>query len=239
MEEKTIKEKKMKDLNRQLEFQVDELMEQLEKSDQARKDVKHELQLANDKIIQLEEELYESKTIQKELLDQLKEIEDSVEDSFNEVARLKAMNAQMKNMVYVPKETDQTDRRLGAYINNFPNKFPEKGRMKIMFLRESEGVYRFGQKRVYIKVEKGDQILVRVGGGFMHIDDFITQYTPNEVEKIERKDVLGRFVNKQAIQNFAAHNAMEAYESSPIRSPQRARSPDKSRFNSEKKKGTK
>jgi len=42
-----------------------------------------------------------------------------------------------------------------------------------MFLRESEGVYSFGQKRVYIKVEKGDQILVRVGGGFMHIDSFI------------------------------------------------------------------
>jgi len=46
-----------------------------------------------------------------------------------------------------------------------------------MFLRESEGVYQFGQRRVYIKVEKGDKILVRVGGGFMNIQDFITQYT--------------------------------------------------------------
>ena len=42
-----------------------------------------------------------------------------------------------------------------------------------MFLRESEGVYKFGQKRVYIKIEKGDQIKVRVGGGFMKIGDFI------------------------------------------------------------------
>lgn len=46
-----------------------------------------------------------------------------------------------------------------------------------MFLRESEGVYQFGQKRVYIKVEKGGQIYVRVGGGFMHIEEFIEQYT--------------------------------------------------------------
>ena len=53
-----------------------------------------------------------------------------------------------------------------------------------MFLRESEGVYQFGQKRVYVKIEKGDQILVRVGGGYMHIDEFITQYTQTEVEKI-------------------------------------------------------
>ena len=42
-----------------------------------------------------------------------------------------------------------------------------------MFLRESEGVYKFGQKRVYVKVEKGNQILVRAGGGYMHIDQFI------------------------------------------------------------------
>ena len=62
-----------------------------------------------------------------------------------------------------------------------------------MFLRESEGVYQFGQKRVYVKIEKGEQIFVRVGGGFMHIDEFINQYTPMEVEKIERRDVLARF----------------------------------------------
>jgi hypothetical protein len=47
---------------------------------------------------------------------------------------------------------DAIDQKLGNFINNFP----EKDKMKIMFLRESEGVYRFGQKRVYIKVEKGD-----------------------------------------------------------------------------------
>jgi hypothetical protein len=45
--------------------------------------------------------------------------------------------------------------------------------MKIMFLRESEGVYQFGQKRIYIKIEKGHKILVRVGGGYMGIEEFI------------------------------------------------------------------
>jgi len=59
-----------------------------------------------------------------------------------------------------------------------------------MFLRESEGVYQFGSKRVYIKVEKGDKILVRVGGGFMNINEFINQYTLEEAEKITRKDVF-------------------------------------------------
>ena len=65
--------------------------------------------------------------------------------------------------------------------------------MTIMFLRESEGVYQFGQKRVYVKVERGETILVRVGGGFMGIEEFIKQYTPEEVDKIQRKDVFSNF----------------------------------------------
>ena len=65
--------------------------------------------------------------------------------------------------------------------------------MKILFLRESEGVYQFGQKRVYIKIWKGNQLVVRVGGGYMLIQDFIEQYTAQEVERIQRKDVISRF----------------------------------------------
>ena len=46
------------------------------------------------------------------------------------------------------------------------------------------------------KIEKGNNILVRVGGGFMHIEEFIDKYTAQEVEKCERKDVLTKFQQK-------------------------------------------
>ena len=75
--------------------------------------------------------------------------------------------------IYIAKKNDKIDKTLGNYLN----KYPEREQMKIMYLRESDGVYQFGQKRVYIKIEKGDKIMVRVGGGFMHIDEFIQQYT--------------------------------------------------------------
>ena len=91
--------------------------------------------------------------------------------------------------IYIAKKTDPVDMALANYVN----KFPERSKMQIMFLRESEGVYQFGQKRVYIKIEKGDQMLVRVGGGFMQIEDFIDQYTGQEVEKIDRKNVIQKF----------------------------------------------
>ena len=41
-----------------------------------------------------------------------------------------------------------------------------------MFMRESEGVYEFGTKRINVRIEK-DRILIRVGGGYLSIDEFI------------------------------------------------------------------
>ena len=57
--------------------------------------------------------------------------------------------------------------------------------MKVMFLREAEGIYRFGHKRVAIRVEN-NKIVVRVGGGYLSIDEFIDQYKPTELSRIER-----------------------------------------------------
>ena len=41
-----------------------------------------------------------------------------------------------------------------------------------MFMREFEGTYKFGTKRICIKVESG-KILIRTGGGHLSIDEFI------------------------------------------------------------------
>ena len=42
-----------------------------------------------------------------------------------------------------------------------------------MFMRESEGVYQFGSKRVNVRIEKGGKIKIRVGGGYLSIDEFL------------------------------------------------------------------
>ena len=94
-----------------------------------------------------------------------------------------------------------------------------------MFMRESSGVYQFGTKRVSVKVEK-DNIKIRVGGGYLSIDTFLAQYTPQELEKLERKDPLKRMSEKIAIQKTIVTQAVR--EDSPIRvSP---RSPKKKQF---------
>ena len=41
-----------------------------------------------------------------------------------------------------------------------------------MFMRETEGVYQFGTKRVHVLCQK-DNIKIRVGGGYLSLDEFL------------------------------------------------------------------
>jgi hypothetical protein len=59
--------------------------------------------------------------------------------------------------------------------------------------------------------------IVRVGGGYLSIDEFLDQYTPAELDRMERKDPLKKFSEKVAIQKSLT--GKEVRESSPIRSP--------------------
>lgn len=48
---------------------------------------------------------------------------------------------------------------------------------------------------------------VRVGGGFMKIQDFLKDYTPLEIEKIMRHDAFTRFQNQVMVLNNDANDA--------------------------------
>jgi CYTH domain-containing protein len=111
--------------------------------------------------------------------------------------------------VYIPVKNDQIDKRLAEYINNFP----DRQKLKIMFMRESEGVYQFGTKRVAVRVDK-DRINIRVGGGFLSIDEFLDQYTPAELEKLERNNPMKKFTEKVAVQKTLI--GKEVRENSPV-----------------------
>ena len=56
-----------------------------------------------------------------------------------------------KVAIYVPAKGDEVDMKLADFINNYP----DRQKLKIMFLRESEGVYSFGSKKILIKVKNG------------------------------------------------------------------------------------
>ena len=65
---------------------------------------------------------------------------------------------QLKNNTYVPENAfvyypvkdDPLDQKLALFINNMPYDLRDKMR----FERESEGIYKYGKKRVFMKIEK-------------------------------------------------------------------------------------
>ncbi len=57
-----------------------------------------------------------------------------------------------------------------------------------MFIRLSPGIYSFGSKKVCIKVDNG-KINIRIGGGYLRIDEFLEKYTTVELEKSIRDGV--------------------------------------------------
>ena len=123
------------------------------------------------------------------------------------------MDLKARIAVYIPVKTDSVDTKLAEYINNYP----DRNKLKIMFMRESEGVYEFGSKRIMVHVRQG-KIQIKVGGGFLSIDEFLDQYTPVELEKLQRNDPLKRFNERVAVQKTISEKS--GVESSPLRRQQ-------------------
>ena len=93
----------------------------------------------------LEEKVYKANKTSLELLRQLKDAELEIETLKAYIIELK-----QKIAVYIPMKDDAIDKKLAEFINNYP----DRQRLKIMFLRESEGVYQFGSRRVAVRVDK-------------------------------------------------------------------------------------
>lgn len=69
-----------------------------------------------------------------------------------ETATLKSYIIELKARVaiYVPVKGDPVDQKMAEFVNNYP----DRNKLKMMFMRESEGTYEFGSKKVNVRVEK-------------------------------------------------------------------------------------
>eukprot|EP01016_Furgasonia_blochmanni_P049025 TRINITY_DN7394_c0_g2_i4.p1 TRINITY_DN7394_c0_g2~~TRINITY_DN7394_c0_g2_i4.p1 ORF type:complete len:853 (+),score=309.08 TRINITY_DN7394_c0_g2_i4:25-2559(+) len=69
---------------------------------------------------------------------------------------------------YSPNKGDEVDQQLGDYLNQ--NHVPVK------FIRIGEGQYKFGTRRIFVKILRG-RLVIRVGGGYLLIEEFLRLYT--------------------------------------------------------------
>ena len=90
------------------------------------------------------------------------------------------LNLYYTRELYKPVRTDQVDVAMAQYINS------RLKTLEIPFVREETGVYKFGFRRVFVKLENG-VLSIRVGGGYMRIEEFIELYTPVEIDRLLAK----------------------------------------------------
>lgn len=162
------------------------LANQLEECHVSRDNLQKEINTSADYIGCIEERILETNKKSLELLKKVRDLESETATLKNYIIDLKARVA-----VYVPIKNDPVDCKVADFINNYP----DRNKLKIMFMRDSAGVYQFGQRKVKLEVTKG-KIQIRVGGGFLSIDEFIDQHTPIELERLERRDPLKKFSEK-------------------------------------------
>ena len=92
------------------------------------------------------------------------------------------------------KKGDMLDELLGNYVNETGCPVPIK--------RLGNGFYMFGSRKIFAKVLNG-RLVIRVGGGYMVIEEFISSYAEGELRKAKAKE--------QKEQNAEQDAMMEGY----------------------------
>ena len=87
------------------------------------------------------------------------------------------------NKSYIAKADDEIDMGLANEVNSIS----EKEKLNFEFERESEGVYKFGNRRVYVKIGQTGQIIIKVGGGYMTVPQFIEKFNGSEVQRLHHR----------------------------------------------------
>jgi chromosome segregation ATPase len=132
---------------------LDQLQEAYFKLTQNKDKYKNDLEMCTNYLLEVEEKCQEAQKTSLELLQQLKERETEIEQLQDLVHQLQ-INAQYvvppNVYVYQPVKDDMVDKRLAEYINSAPIRLRDHMR----FERESEGIYKYGKKRVFMKIEK-------------------------------------------------------------------------------------
>jgi hypothetical protein len=118
------------------------------------------------------------------------EIERTVSKRMQEIAKLQlaseektrvenALRDQLGSpqVFYKVTKGDLVDELLAKYINMTQCPVPIK--------RLGNGYYLFGTKKIFAKIMNG-KLVIRVGGGFMIIEEFIATYAESELQKMRK-----------------------------------------------------
>ena len=120
------------------------LHNQLNETNEGRGKIQKELRSASKYMAGLEERTFQANQTSLDLLRKVRDLELE-----NQTLRDYIIDLKAKMTVYVPVKGDAVDQQMAEFINNYP----ERHKLKIIFVRESQGIYHFGTKRVNVRIE--------------------------------------------------------------------------------------
>ncbi len=128
----------------------------------------------------LKRETDENDTLRKDAIQYKKEIEDlkALIETYKHITGDE--ESKDCHIIYTPDNTDKVDQMFAFYINE--TKCPVK------LKKVGEGQYMFGTKKIFAKIQN-EKLVIRVGGGYMMIDEFLSVYTAQELSKLQRAAV--------------------------------------------------
>ena len=101
-------------------------------------------------------------------------------------AQLKRDLKEIKIKIYKPVKGDAIDELFAEKMN--------KAQLSLTIKRISSGKYLFGSKTISAKIVNG-RLLIRVGGGYLNFEEFIRQYAPSELVKLNATESLNQSFN--------------------------------------------
>ena len=111
-------------------------------------------------------------------IDEIEEMELLIKDKDKiiDLMNKKIRDKQSRPVFQMPKG-DLIDQMLGHYIN--------QANCPVPIRKIGNGFYLFGTKKIFAKILNG-KLVIRVGGGFMIIEEFIATYADAEMTKIQK-----------------------------------------------------
>ncbi|CDW71950.1 gas2 domain containing protein [Stylonychia lemnae] len=198
---------------------VVELETQLEQLKATYKELKLEI-----KRLEKRAELLQVTLKQKE--DELDQLEEMLRDRDNVIEELERQigdrpielpkPVEAKKILYRPIKGDLVDELIAKYVNGMTCPLPIK--------RLGDGNYLFGTKKIYAKIMNG-KLVIRVGGGFMSIEEFIATYADFEITKVQQMMEKGTF----NMDEYSNQNNFHVIELSPKKGARRMGSGSPSR----------
>ena len=162
------------DLDKQIQLQIKQITDLNRHIERYEADIER-LTMDKELLIERLNDLSQSVAIK---IDQIEDMETLLrnKDKIIEIMNKKIRDKQARPMFTLPKG-DTIDTMLNYYMNHTNCPVPVR--------KIGNGFYLFGTKKIYAKILNG-KLVIRVGGGFMIIEEFIATYAENEMTKISR-----------------------------------------------------